>query len=369
MKWRLPLALSALLLAAPTEAATSIGLNVSVNGVFDPSLADTPVGATNWISYSAVDPSPQWPTANSRTVATRIASSPVGGGLWTDAGVIVNPISEVNADPSQRTWINEVSTVVYDASAASGARWKLWWHHYSEIANHGEFANGWLAYKEASTPAGLVGATEIKLLVGTGYDTANNTQGGTTGSPLGGAPLIAGTDIGLSDCIAFSEPGAVVAPDAIYIAITCFTSGPSRVTLLRCTLPCSAGGANWTSVGTLLTEADAALFGAVRFTAADLFIRSGIAYLMVSPVGTHPTAGAYNGCDVMRVNLPTATVARDGGGTPIIATVIRGTPGSFNGDCTFAPTITTGGGYLYGELTMGVPISFGIFILPTMTLH
>ena len=70
------------------------------------------------------------------------------------------------------TWINEVSSLLYDANAVSDSQWKLFWHHYLAInevnsANDGRhFEHGWLAYKSAATPTALDVATEHKSNLG-----------------------------------------------------------------------------------------------------------------------------------------------------------------------------------------------------------
>lgn len=48
---------------------------VSVSGVFDPSVTDTPTGQSAWMSFWAVDPSPRWPDRDTRTITTRLAYS------------------------------------------------------------------------------------------------------------------------------------------------------------------------------------------------------------------------------------------------------------------------------------------------------
>ncbi len=105
---------------------------------------------------------------------------------WHDLGAVINPISETVDGPEQRTWSNEVSSLVFDPAAPADAQWKLFWHHYSAIGEDRQFQHGWIAYKHAATPEGLRTASEIKLLGGKAYDSVNDDRSGSTGSPLGG---------------------------------------------------------------------------------------------------------------------------------------------------------------------------------------
>jgi hypothetical protein len=63
---------------------------------------------------------------------------------------------------SRETWINEVSSLLF-VSDAAGQRWQISWHHYFNVHDNGEFTNGWMGFKSAASPEGLVTAKEIKL--------------------------------------------------------------------------------------------------------------------------------------------------------------------------------------------------------------
>lgn len=354
--------------ASVPTTTTPIGLpQVSASGIFDPSLADTKAGARAWMAYSAVDPSPRWPEKNTRTITTRLAYSDDRGDSWSDLGVAVNPISEAAAGREERTWSNEVASLVFDPAAPSDARWKLFWHHYPAIGEDRQFQHGWIAYKRASTPEGLATATEIKLFGGKAYDSINDTKSGRTGSPVAGPPRIRVAGVGAPDCIALSEPGAMATPSGIYMAVGCFAFQlipprvVGRIILLKCAAPCNPENeGSWRLVGTLLTEDDAKSFSANNFSAADLFMQGEKAYVAVSPVGSRPVPGAYQGCYVFQFSALDSGTLERADGKPKIVKEIRGTPGSFNGACAYAQNATAAG-FLYSEIRFADRPIFQIF--------
>jgi len=333
--------LGAFATAPPPPMSGPIELSVSASGIFDPSLADTPAGARAWMAYSAVDPSPRWP-ANTRTVTTRLAYSGDKGVAWTDQGV-ANPLTETN---DGRSWVSEVSSLIYDPTAAGNARWKLFWHHYLLNGEERQFQHGWLGYKRASTPEGLRTATEVKLFAGSAYDGINDTTSGPTQSPVGGVPRIRIQNLGAPDCVALSEPGAMATSSGIYMAVGCYGAN-QRIILLKCAAPCSIENpASWRIVGTLKSG---------PFSAANLFRQGTSSYLIVSPVGDSPFPGSYQGCQVFRF------FSLDAGALePTIVKEIHGTPGSFNGACAYAQNVTAAG-FLYSEIRFSNPILFQIF--------
>ncbi len=340
---------------------------VSVSGVFDPSLADTPAGQRGWMSYSAVDPSPRWPDRDTRTITTRLAYSDDHGATWRDMGVLINNISEGQGASNAETWVNEVSSLVYDPYAVVNERWKLFWHHYLRVNEEGEFQNGWIGYKSAATPQALTAAKEVKLFGARAYDAVNNNPQSKTFPPVGGPPLVQvnalHTDLDM--CVALSEPGAMATQSGISMSLTCYEpkihsvagllgmalfGSRTRVIMLKCDSPCRpASPGAWRYVATMLTDDDAKPLGFRGYSAPDLFIQEGKAYLMVTPVSDTPWKDSYNGCDIYRfANLETATLERDHG-KPRILGQVRGKPGSFNGACTYQPSLDAGG-FLYGEV-------------------
>lgn len=358
--------------ASPLVIVDGVSIGFSGNcafGVFDASIADTPAATRAWMSYSCVDVSPLFPGVTPRVVNTRAAYSDDAGATWHDAGVIVNPVTEGVRGGHDYSWINEVSTLLYDATAPSGARWKLFWQHYPIIDGVLSGATGWTGYKEASSPTGLVGATEKKLFTGSLYDPANNVAGGTTDSPVGGAPLVPLSGIGLSYCLASTEPGGTaVNASAIYMVWNCeeLAAGKifSETDLVACLQPCTpTDPANWALRGVPTTVLDDVYFGTFHLSGQDIFFDGNIAYLLVGPVGSAPVAGAYQGCFLFQfTNLATGAILRNADGKPHILNQIQGAYGTFNGACTYGQHVTAAG-FLYGEITTFVPDPlFDIFV-------
>jgi hypothetical protein len=345
--------------AAPTPPSPRITFaGVGSHGVFDASLAKDPGSTRLWMSYSAVDPSRAWPAQNVDVVTTRLAYSDDAGSTWTDSGALVNGPLDVQlplAPPDDAgSWTNEVSSLVYDPGASADARWKLLWHHYLLVDGDRRFEHGWLGLKAAATPEGLASATEVKLFAGAGYDTANDTQGGVTGSPVGGAPAVRldTRHADLSGCV-FTEPDLHATAAALYVSLHCAKvdgSGENLVVLLRCDSPCDFGdSASWSYRGTLLRNADAAALGFDGgFSATELFDAAGGTYLVVTPVSTAPFPGYYNGCRVYRFQSLDPAVLQGASGAPAVVGSVGGTAGSFNGACTYHRD-GTAGGVVYGE--------------------
>jgi hypothetical protein len=344
-------------------------------GIFDPSLADTASGQRAWMSYSAVDPSPRWPTKNTRTVATRLAYSNDLGARWTDLGFAVNNISEAAGGSEAQTWNNEVSSLVFDPWAPGSERWKLFWHHYLEINDKGRFQHGWIAYKAASTPGELRDAPEVKLFAGRAYASVDNNPLGESSSPLGGAPLVnlSALHRDLDLCVAASEPGAIATESGLYLALSCYrprAPGPLAiliggaepiVVLLKCDAPChpTRPGA-WRYINTLLTPDDARAAGGDKYTASDLFAQNGKYYIIVSPVTNRPVNGAYNGCHVFGFTDIASGRLQNDGAHPTILKRIQGDPDTFNGACTYAQNVTVSG-FMYGQIRFDGRPYFQIF--------
>jgi hypothetical protein len=323
------------------------------DGVFDPSLSFDPVAKTLWMSYSALNPSPLWPTQNTRALSTRIAFSNDHGATFADSGIVVNQINDVTlplaAPNNAGTWMQEVSSLVYDSSAGASEKWRLFAHHYLMINGTPHQEHSWISFKKAASPQALAGATEFKLFAGAGYDTSNNSLGGSSGSPVGGAPLITLSALfsGLASCVGFTEPGAMATPSALYLSLTCkeVPSGvaQSRVILLRCAQPCDPlQSSSWALIGTLFSHANAVSAGYKDFDGASLYQQNGSYFMLVSPTSDQPVADAYNGCLVYQFsNIDLGQMQ------PTMS--VYGTANSFNGACTFNEN-ATGSGILYSEI-------------------
>ncbi len=322
-------------------------------GIFDASLELDPSSGTVWMSYSEVLPSPAYPESNPEVVQTRVASSEDGGRTWTDSGII-NPAQDVSLGapfPAEDgTWHYEVSSLVYDSGAALSERWKLVAHHYLVFESARLFEHGWIEIRSASNVAGLAGATPVKLFVGAGYDSINDTANVTpTFSPLGGAPVLAlNTFAETSSCLVATEPALFATADALYASLMCRETGPdyNAIILLKCDSPCDFGSASsWNLVGTLLDNADAAALGGDKLSAPELIAVGTEVYIGVSPVTDNPVVNAYNGCRFLRfTDIDSAAV--DVGSVR----TVNGTVNSFNGACTYDEAASVGAGVILAEV-------------------
>ena len=344
--------------------------NVGAHGIFDPSIARDPGNGKLWMSYSAVDPSAKWP-ANVNVVATHLAYSGDNGNTWnaSSSGELINDVSDVTlpavAPNDAGTWISEVSQLVYDPGATAAERWKILWHHYLLVNNVRHFEHGWIAMKTASTPEGLAAATEIKLFAGYLYDPANDTLGGTTVSPVGGAPQIqldTALNPALNNCV-FSEPGMYATNSALYMSLLCVRLSDSNhlIALFKCTGACTTGSA-WTYLGTALQNSDAAALGFdTGFSASGMFESGGNVYLVATPVQTAgaPWSDYYSGCRIFKfADIDTALLQMTGSQPALIGSV-NGTPGSFNGACAYHASSNMSG-MLYSEFNTSA-LTFQIF--------
>ncbi len=349
---------------------------VGSHGIFDPSLALDPANGRVWMSYSAVEPSVSWPTQNIDVIATRLAYSDNNGKTWTDSGTIVNNFLDVNlplASPNNAgTWVNEVSQLIYDPGAAVAERWKLLWHHYLIINGVRHFEHGWLGMKMADKPEDLGAAPEMKLFSGYLYDSSNNTAGGTSRSPVGGAPLVqldTALDPALNTCV-FTEPGMYASNSALYVGLQCEHLADSNrlIVLLKCASSSNPGSAaSWSYLGTVLQKSDATAFGFDSgFAAPGMFASAGSLYLVVTPVQTSgaPWPDYYNGCRIFKFSNIDSALLQKTGSQPTLIGSVDGSAGSFNGACGFHSSATNSG-MLYSEANTSVIDKFQVFMSHT----
>ncbi len=328
-----------------------------VNGIFDPSL-DFDVGSNRlWMSYSALNPSLTWPSQNVRAISTRVAYSDDHGLTFTDSGLVLNRIDDVTlplaAPNNAGTWLQEVSSIAFDATASSGERWRLFSHHYLMINGIPRQEHSWISFKKASSVSALSSSPEMKLFTGTAYDTSNNTAGGSSRSPLGGAPVITLSSLfgSLAACAIFTEPGAMVTSSALYLSLSCkeVPGGitQNRVILLKCAQPCDPlQASNWSLVGTIFSHSSAVSAGFKDYDGASLFAKDGSFFMSVSPTSDNPVTDAYNGCLIYRfTNIDLGQIES------IPTARISGSTNSFNGACG-AHAQATASGVLYSEINL-----------------
>jgi hypothetical protein len=345
---------------------------VASHGIFDPSISLDPANNRFWMSYSAVDPSVNWPTQNPDAVSIRLAYSDDNGKTWSDSGSIVSNFLDVTiplaAPNNAGTWINEVSQLIYDAGASQPEKWKILWHHYLLLNGTRHAEHGWIAMKTASRPKDLATAPEIKLFSGYLYDTSNNTLGGTSGSPVGGAPQIqldTALNSALNTCV-FTEPGMYASNSALYVSLQCehLANSDRLIVLLKCISPCNAGNsASWAYLGNVLQKSDASAFGFDSgFAAPGIFASSGNIYLLATPVQTAgaPWPDYYKGCRVFKFSDIDTALLQKSGSQPTVIGSIDGTAGSFNGACSYHVSASDSG-IMFSELNTSVNDKFQIF--------
>ena len=335
-------------------------------GIFDPSLASATADTRVWMAYSEVLPSVMWPAQNTRVVRTRLARTDDQGATFADAAA--NPTSFLDvtlplaAPNNAGTWQSEVSSLVWDEAAPAAERWRLAFHHYLLISGERRFEHGWIGMKSAATPEALGAATEVKLFVGSIYDAGNDTAGGGSKSPVGGAPVLHLDTLhaDLAGCLAFTEPSLFATSTSLEMALSC-AKPPNDGRILRvvCSAPCTVtSSASWTYAGTLLTSANATALGYDSGFSAPSLVRtaSGGRALLVTPVKSTPFPAFYDGCLV----YPLTSAGVLSGSATAPALVVPGTAGAFRGACDYSPKAPAAG-ILLSELSLGASDPFRLF--------
>lgn len=324
-------------------------------GMYDPSLV-YPKGASGGVlAYSTVAPN---------SVHTRVAVSTDEGASFQYAAepntVTAVTVDVTAADPGfcdaggcqvQGVLWHEVPSIVADPTDVA-APYKLFVHSYVSTGGGAALRRDWgyIGLQTATTPASW--NAETKLL---------GWSSDATISSAGAAQLLSSIPE-LADCVAFTEPGAMLGPLGIDLALSCaYEPSPGvvkiRVELLRST----DHAASFTYVGRLVAAEDFACVNgaAPQILGADLFTVSGAEYVVVSPTGpvSNTDAGGYRGC----VTIPLADagaglVARASNGAPAVVSFVDSTDGRFTGPCTYAEGATA-----LGQL---VPMQFSPTDLP-----
>lgn len=328
----------------------------ATNGVFDAALTQDGSGGL-WMSYSTVNALSSDPLLR---INTRIAVSSNAGSNWTDAGVALNAPSFISVPdnqgaPSQAVWQHEVSRLLYDPNATTlNTSWKIFWHRYPAKSVNTErlFRHGWIGVATAPTPTGQW-SSERKWLVGSLYDPAT--------AAIIGAPEYTSTSLAISDCPIFTEPGALVTANNIYISLKCAGGTVGKVVLLRCNH--DLGGCTYRGNLLLNTQAQQFNINYNGFSATELVTVGSNHYLIVTPtelVGSPPDE-LYRGCLVFQIaDLDTATLTLVSGNLVPVKSV-AGTTGSFNGACGYTPAASASG-IIYGQIqAQGSALQFGLY--------
>lgn len=321
-------------LGAGASEILPVGDQGSTLGIFDPAFvypAGAPGGA---MAYSSV--------ADQHSIRTRIALSNDRGATWIKVADVNAPVAATlsSSSPSECPGgactgflIDEVSTLILDPADPDPARrWKVMTHRYlAEADNRLHYALGTITLYTAAAPEGPW--SPPRPLIGWPSSSPHSQAG--VGTDLATIPALA-------DCVALTEPSALVRGATIDLALGCVSlvaGAPAlRVVLMRS----DDHAATFRFVATLLSPADAACVGGAgrtRYNAAQLFTVGPTTYLTASIGGDD---GAYAGCDVFTVAEPVAgTLVRGPGGGP--APVRRfAAAGRFSGACAAAEGLAGG---------------------------
>jgi len=308
-------------------------------GIYDPSLVYPKGAAGGVMSYSAV-------SVNS--VSTRVAVSTDLGATFQFAAE-PNQVTPVTITTTDRSvcdggtcmvdgvlW-HEVSSIIADPTDPDpNGAFKVFFHSYASLDSGNDLRRDWgyIGMQVAAVPS--TWQPEQKLL---GWaSTATISTSGVTQTL---------TDITeLRDCIAFTEPGAIVTARGIDLALSCVsatspTTAKIRVVLLRST----DHAKTFSFVSTLVASDDfACLDGAApEILGADLFEIAGAEYLVVSPTGpvSNSAAGGYRACMTIPLSDADAgTIARGSNGAPNVVSFVAASDGRFTGPCTYAEGAT-----------------------------
>jgi hypothetical protein len=301
----------------------------STLGIFDPSVvypAGAPGGA---LAYSSV------PAQNA--IRTRIAVSPDAGATWTYVGEANTPEAAAIASTDANDCpggtctgqlISEVPTLVLDPGEPVAAkRWKLFAHRYLVSGvNTLHYRLGTMTIQTAPDPQGPW--TVPEKLFGLSSPSAYTTQG---------ARYNASTFAGMTDCLALTEPSAIVLPGALDLAMGCVYLDGATPRIKVVAARSTDHGQTWASLGRILGPgAGDCLAGTApgaSINAPNLFVGpDGKEYLSITSSDT-----GYHGCAIYQVDDPgTGHVAA------LPSALIVPDTGQFSGACTWS---AGGGGY------------------------
>jgi hypothetical protein len=323
-----PFCPAAQLVDPQTATELLVGNDAPAQGIFDPSFVYPAAASGGAMAYSAVP--------GQDTIRTHIAVSADHGASWTmvaeantpqAATIASSDAVECPGEACTGNLISEVTSLVFDSTDPdANKRWKLFAHRYlvgaGAVSPPLHYVLGTIALQTAPAPDGpwtapqkLIGwSSTTETYSSTGITTNVNAIGGTAG-----------------DCLALTEPGALVLPGAIDLAVGCIyiDNGPKiRIELLRS----PDHGATWGSVATLLRPEDAGCLTAnASINAANLFALDGHEYLAATP----SDATGYHGCLVFEIDdIAAGHVARDGQGRALVHRALAAN--QFSGACTFA---------------------------------
>jgi hypothetical protein len=331
---------SATLVDPKTATTLSIqGEPVTGLGIYDPSLV-YPKGASGGVmSYSAV---------SINSVNTRIAVSTDLGATFQFAAEPnqVTPVTITTTDPSvcdagtcmvNGVLWHEVSSIIADPTDPDpNGAYKVFFHSYASLDSGNDLRRDWgyIGMQTAAAPS--TWQPEQKLL-GWASNATISTSGVT--QTLTDLP-------DLSDCIAFTEPGAIVTARGIDLALSCVSATSPTDVKIRVVLLRSIDHAKtFTFVATLVASEDFVCLGgaAPQILGADLFVVGGAEYVVVSPSGpvSNNPAGGYRACMTIPVSDADAgAISRSSNGAPTVVSWVAASDARFTGPCTYAEGAT-----------------------------
>ena len=305
---------------AASPPTLSIAGESSLNGIFDPSLEFVPGANEGWLAYSAVfgDVLPWGPH-----VESRLARSTDQGASWSFETVVnasqAGTLSRIDGSSAVGVWNYEVPSLVHDPDDL-GREWKLFAHkvfrrtEQNFSGEQNEPGYSWIVLRTASDPGGPWSAERALLSSG----------------PLPPAPydvvefgINALDESGSLDALlVYSEPGAFYQNGVLYLSVTgLLVTGPDRIVLLAS----HDHGTSWDYLGTLLTNADAALLGYVSFDGSSIAEDAGQVFLSVTPES--PGGPLHDGVLVFPfADLSTGSLLRSGG-KPVVHNQLPAIPG------------------------------------------
>jgi hypothetical protein len=188
-----------------------------------------------------------------------------------------------------------------------------------------------------------------KLFTGYMARTAGESDAAPAFSPLAHPAVVAldKKDPQLGACV-FGQPAAVVALNALYLALDCAWLGTRptlHTVLLKCAYPgCSVtNAASWAVVGRLTEPRDAQRFDEQYkgFGGTAFVERDGRHYLIATPITAQNDR--YDGCNVYAFeDLAAGKLRRDRRGRLILSQRITGLPGTHHGACAAHPRLQHG---------------------------
>ncbi|HEY6460339.1 MAG TPA: hypothetical protein VIY73_09310, partial [Polyangiaceae bacterium] len=249
---------------------------------------------------------------------------------------------------------HEVSSIVSDPGDPA-APYKLFFHTYASVAGGAVLRRDWgyIGMQTATTPDAW--SAETKLL---------GWKSDATLSTAGVAQVL--TDLPqLADCVVFTEPGAIVTPLGIDLALSCAYPAAGTIAIRVVLLRSTDHAKSFAYVSELVSASDFGCLdgGAPQVLGPDLFTVDGNEYVVVSPVGpvSNTDAGGYRGCAAIPIaDASSGAIARTDSGAPVVMRRVEADDGRFTGPCTYAE-----GASAIGLL---VPMQFTVENLPSFRI-